>query len=257
LPVGETVNGADRREDSSQRSLKAAEVVAADLRRLIIRGEIAEGDSLPSEQAMMASYSVSRPSLREALRILESEGLIVIRRGVHGGARASRPSIARAAGYVGALMESRGITLVDVYDARTWIEPAAAKLLAEQRSRARQVRQLTAMLEYEAAVHGSDDEEYIRSTFEFSKELIELSGNKTLSLLWQALHHVISIEFSDFLRAASPRAFRLRQEHCAELLRLITKGDGEAVEEYWRQQLMHVRPWVANRHSEKTIVDML
>src|SRR5580704_2051753 len=66
---------------------KTAELVAAELRRKIVRGELAEGDALPSEAALMADFAVSRPTLREAFRVLESESLISIRRGARGGAR--------------------------------------------------------------------------------------------------------------------------------------------------------------------------
>ena len=45
---------------------KTAELVAAELRRKIVRGELAEGDALPSEAALMAEFAVSRPTLREA-----------------------------------------------------------------------------------------------------------------------------------------------------------------------------------------------
>jgi DNA-binding FadR family transcriptional regulator len=237
------------------RAPKTAELVAANLRRQIIRGDIAEGNALPAEQELMAEYKVSRPSLREALRILESEGLIVVRRGVHGGARAARPSIATAANYVGVLMQARGVTLADVFDARVWIEPAAAKLLSARRARTGAIRQLTALLDHELTVAGNAAA-YLRATEEFHEQLIELSGNRTLWLLWQILHHGISIEFTDFEDAGPPRVEK-RQERCRELIRLIGEGDGEAAEEYWRDQLMRARKWVIERHGGKTIVDMI
>jgi DNA-binding FadR family transcriptional regulator len=56
---------------------KAAELVAAPLRRQIITGELSEGDALPSEAALMTQFRISRATLREAFRILESESLMV------------------------------------------------------------------------------------------------------------------------------------------------------------------------------------
>src|SRR5262245_53560806 len=67
------------------RPLKTAERVARDITRDIISGGLATGDSLPSEAAMLTQYGVSRESLREALRLLEVQGLIAIRRGPGGG----------------------------------------------------------------------------------------------------------------------------------------------------------------------------
>src|SRR5439155_5195777 len=60
---------------------KTAELVAAHLRRQIVRGELKEGDALPPETALMEQFNVSRPTLREAFRVLESEALITVRRG--------------------------------------------------------------------------------------------------------------------------------------------------------------------------------
>ena len=85
-----------RSRPSPVRVPKAAELVAAHLRRQIIRGDIAEDEALPAEAELMHIYNVSRPTLREALRILESESLIVVKRGARGGARAALPDATAA-----------------------------------------------------------------------------------------------------------------------------------------------------------------
>src|SRR3954449_12843182 len=115
---------------------KMAELVAQQLRRQIIRGELSEGEALPSEAALMAKFGVSRPTLREAFRVLESEGLISVRRGAHGGARVHTPNGDVAARYAGLVLEFRGATLEDVYDARAVMEPPCARRLARNRTKA-------------------------------------------------------------------------------------------------------------------------
>src|ERR1700716_2870485 len=70
---------------------KAAELVASTLRRQIVKGELATGEVLPSETELMEFYGISRPTLREALRVLEAERLIIVQRGSHGGARIQAP----------------------------------------------------------------------------------------------------------------------------------------------------------------------
>jgi DNA-binding FadR family transcriptional regulator len=64
---------------------KAAELVADALRSRILRRELVPGDRLPSEAVLMAQYGVSRPTLREALRLLEAQQLVEVRRGSRGG----------------------------------------------------------------------------------------------------------------------------------------------------------------------------
>src|ERR671938_440852 len=106
---------------------KTAELVAAELRRQIVRGELKEGDALPPETNLMEQFGVSRPTLREAFRVLESEALITVRRGVQGGARVSAPDPEVAARYAGLILEYRGATLGDVYRAAAVIEPPCTR----------------------------------------------------------------------------------------------------------------------------------
>src|SRR3954452_19976117 len=110
---------------------KTAELVASHLRRQIVRGELKEGDALPPETALMEHFGVSRPTLREAFRVLESEQLISVRRGARGGARVHAPDGDVAARYAGLVLQFRGATLEDVYDARKAIELPAVRRLAQ------------------------------------------------------------------------------------------------------------------------------
>ena len=109
---------------------KTAELVAAHVRKQIVRGDLRQGDALPTETALMEEYSISRPTLREAFRILESEGLIIVRRGARGGARVLEPSPDAAARYAGLVLQHRGTTLLDVLDVRVMVEAPAARLVA-------------------------------------------------------------------------------------------------------------------------------
>jgi DNA-binding FadR family transcriptional regulator len=81
LPVEDIV------EVTSLREPKMAARVATVLRRMFIRGEIPEGTMLPPESELMERFRVYRPTLREAFRVLESESLIEVQRGVRGGAQ--------------------------------------------------------------------------------------------------------------------------------------------------------------------------
>ena len=65
---------------------RIAEMIADSLRRRILEGELADGDVLPKVDDLLLEFPVSKPSIREAMRILETEGLISVRRGNVGGA---------------------------------------------------------------------------------------------------------------------------------------------------------------------------
>ena len=155
---------------------KTAELVAAELRRKIVRGELAEDDALPSEAALMAEFAVSRPTLREAFRVLESESLISIRRGARGGARVQVPNGNVAASYAGLVLEYRSTTLQDVYDARTYIEAPCAALLAQRRTEQDLVRLNEAVAQAKQLM--DDPQAFIRAHMEFHALVVELAGNQ-------------------------------------------------------------------------------
>src|SRR6201986_2654780 len=116
-------------EVTSLREPKMADRVATVLRRMFIRGEITEGTMLPPESELMERFGVSRPTLREAFRVLESESLIQMQRGVRGGARVTRPRRETLARYAGLILEYEGVTGKDVYDAPgTLAVPMSAQL---------------------------------------------------------------------------------------------------------------------------------
>src|SRR5436305_6464125 len=109
---------------------KTAELVARDLRTKIVRGELKDGDTLSAEGELVERYSVSRPTLREALRSLESEGLLTVTRGSRGGPRVHPPDPRLAARHLGLVLQHRGTTLADLFGARVLIEPSCVHLVA-------------------------------------------------------------------------------------------------------------------------------
>src|SRR5215472_13505813 len=107
--------------------------IADELRAMIVSGRLSEGDSLGREPDLVERFGVSRPSLREALRILEAEGLITVVRGVRGGIVVHEPDERLTARTAALVLAARNVSLADVFEARTLLEPVAAKALAGRR----------------------------------------------------------------------------------------------------------------------------
>ncbi|TDU01769.1 DNA-binding FadR family transcriptional regulator [Streptomyces sp. 846.5] len=239
---------------------KMAELVAAQLRRKIIRGELAEGDSLPAESALMLEFAVSRPTLREAFRVLESESLIGIRRGARGGARVQTPEGDVAAKYAGLVLEYRGTTLQDVYDARTVIETPCAALLAHRRTGADLERLQDAVAEAERLM--DDPSAFIRAHMEFHALVVELAGNQTLTVLNGMVRHIIDLaNWSHVdLDAGSPenvRANRRGFRAHVRLVELVAARQAEAAEYLWRVHLQEAEDYLLQNKSMTTVLDLL
>src|SRR5436309_10887276 len=110
--------------------MKASMEIAAELRRRIVGGEFAPGDPLPPENDLTAALGYSKPVVREALRILETEGLIEVKRGLGGGPRIRRPTILQATKPIGTYLQIGDVQVLDVWAARDRIVAAAIERIA-------------------------------------------------------------------------------------------------------------------------------
>jgi GntR family transcriptional repressor for pyruvate dehydrogenase complex len=113
---------------------KTSDVLAGELRRQILTGMIAPGTPLPAERELVSQTGLSRGSVREALRVLETEHLVSIRPGRHGGPVARRPGDESLAKYISLFVHGRGISLLALMQTRLALEPALAALAASNRT---------------------------------------------------------------------------------------------------------------------------
>lgn len=241
------------------RAPKMAELISADLRRRIVTGELREGDALPSEATLMAQFGVSRPTLREAYRILEAESLIVVRRGANGGARVQPPSPGVAARYAGLVLEHRGTTVKDVWEARLLLEPPTAGLLARRRTKA-DLRELRAAL----ATHdqATDFATIVALHNEFHSLVVRLAGNDALALLVGMLGEIIDRATWNRVEAdlgtnthAGAERGTVRAHH--RLVDLIEARDATRAEDLWRRHLKAGGAYLAGDGRDSTPLDLL
>lgn len=231
---------------------KTADVVAQAIRSRIISGEIDEGEPLPSEAELMLQFGVSRPSLREAFRILESEKLIVVRRGSRGGARAMRPDLTVAARYMGLLMQFEKVLLRDVFEARALIEPLALRLLAQRPDRKAAAKTLLAIIE--PITPDDDVRERAETWLEFFTTLFHLAGNRTLEILYGTLTDVIRQELLDSVVGSDETGASLRAVKRA--MDLVAAGDADEASNFWLDQMLAIQSSVASQHLSKTVADI-
>jgi GntR family transcriptional repressor for pyruvate dehydrogenase complex len=244
-------------EFTSLRAPKMAERVATALRRMIIRREITEGTVLPPESELMARFGVSRPTLREALRVLESESLIVVLRGVRGGARVTRPRRETLARYAGLILEHEGVTLEDVYDARVTLETPMAVQLAKDRNPA-VIAELEKIVERESQLEPGG--EAVDHLTDFHAAMARLSGNKTLQLVSDMLAHTIekaNRSVQPIEGAQAEQARRRSAKTHRMVLDLIKSGEAEKAGEVWEKHLQKAEEFVVSGSELSAVVDLL
>jgi DNA-binding FadR family transcriptional regulator len=186
----DTAKAAPRRGQLRQPRL--ADMVASVLRERIVDGKLGNGDLLPKQDELLEEFRISRPSLREALRILESEGLLTVRRGNVGGSVVEAPNADTSAYMFGLVLQSRRGTVADLAEAIQQIEPITASLCASREDREEAVvPQLRANIAETEAAIGNGPQFTVLSR-RFHEEMVAACGNQTMILMVGALESLWS-----------------------------------------------------------------
>ncbi|MGO9283214.1 MAG: FadR/GntR family transcriptional regulator [Mycobacterium sp.] len=240
------------------RSPKTAELVAGTLRRMVVDGKLKEGDFLPHEAKLMAHFQVSQPTLREAVRVLESERLVEVRRGSRTGARVRVPGPEIVARPAGLLLELSGATLADVMTARIAIEPAAAKLLADSGTDDARKELERLVAEIPSAREAG---ELARATANLHRRLVELSGNATLAMIAGMLHEISERHTAAaFLGAHNvvPKAqYSKLLRSYGRLVDLVAAPNGVEAEAHWRRHMENASAALLKGHEKTKVRDIM
>lgn len=249
MTVGADQTGAGPRRRLRQPRL--ANMVAGELRGRILTGEIADGALLPKQEDLLEEFGVSLPSIREALRILETEGLVTVLRGNTGGAVVRAPQPSKVAYMIGLVLQSRGVEVGDVEDALRTFEPICASLAAARDDRTETV---VPVLRARIAASESvleDAAEYVHEARVFHEELVAGCGNATVILIVGALESLWSAHVDQLVRRPArlgpfdDLATRTRSlEDHVYLVDAIEAGNAERAEE-----LSHAHFGEARRHE--------
>lgn len=235
------------------------ERIANEIRDMIVSGALTDGEFLGHEPDLVKRFEVSRPSLREALRILETEGLITVVRGLRGGVYVHEPNERMTARPAAMVLRARNVPLADVFEARSLLEPVAAREVALLRSRRKAIRELHALIEREAETI-NDPEEFGLANAMFHARLVALSQNQTLSIVAEMLNEVVvravttvsKVDDAGQSLSARRRGIRAQQR----LVDLIDAGDGPAAEEFWRSHMRIIGRLMLGQEAS-TVVDLL
>ncbi|HEX8903485.1 MAG TPA: FadR/GntR family transcriptional regulator [Longimicrobiaceae bacterium] len=196
-----------------------ADELAQRVRQMIQAGGYRPGDRLPSIAHMARQFGVAHPTLREALRKLETLGIVEIRHGsgVYAGVD-ENPLLITNPVFEGGLTRK---LLLDLVDARAPIEVKAVELAATHAS-PEQLETMCALLAAAGERLGSR-QEVSEANRAFHREIARASGNPVLSQLLDALGNVFQEE-QRFVNATHAARARFHREH-QEILGALERRD--------------------------------
>lgn len=217
------------------RQVRLAEVIAARLRGQILDGSLRPGETLPTQEELAEQFRVSHPSVRDALRILETEGLVSVRRGRFGGAVVHAPTAASAAYSVGLALQAQMTTLEDLGEALIAMEPMCAAMCARRADRATTVVPVLRQSLAEQKDVIGDGPGFTAASRAFHEAVVDLCGNQTarlvvssLAVLWSEQEKKWSTEVADRYPERPARDDVLRAHK--RLADAIDKGDATGAE---------------------------
>lgn len=216
---------------------KASDVLAARLREMILSKGAPEGTALPTERELVAQSGLSRASVREALRVLETEGLIVTKVGRNGGSVTKRPGHEAISRSLDLFVRSHGVRVGALIEAREAIEPAAARLAALHRSTddIAELRRLNALLAPLPEVT-----EFVRVNYDWHLAVVKASRNELMLAFFSALADPLyaATEYQSLTTPELRREVVLAHDRVIEA---IAEGDPDRA---FRRMLRHVGAYI-------------
>jgi len=213
---------------SHSRLPKASDLLAERLRARILGEGMRPGDPLPAEGELITSYEFSRGTVREALRLLESDGLIEIKRGPKGGIRVRYPDLTQLGRSLALLLSVAETSLRSFLEFRMLIEPTAAAAAARTAT-AEQKQWLSRIADDEARSGG------VSHSVEFHDAIGICSNNEIFRVVISALREELSWHVSEERLSAADMAATSRAH--GSVARAIQLGDATRAELGMRRHL--------------------
>ena len=230
---------------------KAADVLAGILREKILTGDLDEGMPLPNERDLGSQSGLSRASVREALRILEGDGLITTRIGRNGGSAVVRPSSATIERSVGIFIRGLRIRLDAVLETRAAIEPPSARFAALHRTDADLEEIFKSHDKLVQASAAGDIPAYVRANLDWHVQVVRASHNELLIAFIVAVSQSVYVATDlDGFNSVEVRNSVIQAHR--RVMEAIVAGDGDAAA---RRMDRHVAAYITSVKQTQTMHD--
>ena len=219
---------------SARKPMKASEVLARDIVHYIVENDLPAGTRLASEKQMLAETGRARSTLREALRHLESRGVIRIRQGIAGGPVVRRPRSSDVAEILTLILHFQGASLLDVIAAREEMEALTVARAARELTKA-QLDELERSIETQLA-HLDDRNVFLQESRRFHAIVNAAASIPVIKVLNEALQSTTHVAIGEVHFDLAHRQ-RVAIAH-RRILDALRRRDGAAAGEAMRE---HVR----------------
>lgn len=233
-------------QNARRRAPKAAEATAARIVDDILEGSVSVGDRLLTEPEMLVRYEVSRESLREALRLLEIQGIVDIKRGPGGGPFVAPLNSGYLARTSSLYFNLSGATYAELLDTWAALEPILAERVARLPASSAKREVFAPFVQYDPESHV--EVELFDDFNNFHSVIAALSGNRVLTLVTQSVTHIVA---EQVLQSIDPVAEREMLTHShADLAQAILDGRPSKARKLMTEHILEVSNTYLERDPE-------
>jgi GntR family transcriptional regulator, transcriptional repressor for pyruvate dehydrogenase complex len=208
---------------------RISEVIVDQIRLLIRSGQLTAGDRLPSERELCERFGVSRVTVREALRVLEANGLVDIRVGARGGAFVTAPTSRMVGEGIADLISLSSLSALEVTEARMVFELGLVPLVCE-RATEEDIAALYAICDRSSVALETADEYPLALSAEWHTRFAHATHNRAIGLLAESLHDPM-IRSLQQARSTEPTHGRRGVEEHRALVEAVAARDVERATE--------------------------
>jgi GntR family transcriptional regulator, transcriptional repressor for pyruvate dehydrogenase complex len=228
------------------RTEKVAESIARQILQDIQRMNLEPGSMLPPESAMIERFAVGRGSLREALRILEVNGLVTLKPGPRGGPVVAPHDPASFGQMMTLHLQSLGATYRQVLEARVEYEVLLARMAAEREGdeAGKIIREALS-----SAPHSMEDQKYAAVTQSFHHAVGQASGNVVCSLVADAIYTIWTVRVTRVLYPPDQRDHVLHQHEA--IARAIERHESKRAEKLMRDHMRLYQQYCEERYPAR------
>ncbi len=213
---------------------RISELIVDQVRLLIRQQQLNPGDRLPAERELCERFGVSRVTVREALRVLEANGLVQIRVGARGGAFVTKPSQERLGEGIADLLTLSAVTAAEVTEARLILEVGMVPLVCERADDDDVAALLDICDRQEKAL--ADGDYHMNLSAEFHSRLAECAHNSAVHMLIQSFRGPLLMSLERAQQSAPEMGHLGAKEH-RRLVHAIQRRDVEQAGEIMRKHL--------------------
>ena len=210
---------------------RLAQSVADEIRALIMRDGLSAGDKLPTESELMARFQVGRSTIREAVKQLQAENIVVIRHG-RGSFVADRTGVGKDP--LGLSFEEQSQVLRELMEVRLLMEPGIAGEAAKKRTEADLQAMRTVIDRMEQAAAAGED--YESFDYGFHTAMAESVHNGVLRRMYPVMFEAISQGYRRTAHIHGSAAVAL--DYHRRILSAIARGDAQEASELTRRHIL-------------------